>query len=274
MGQEKRINQEWSLGRTEARRGFSLGQKVCAAWQLTWGKPVWSWQTLVVLLLMGLAVCAVAAHRWLRGEWLAEDFVADVLVPAYLGFLLPITCLSSGVQVLGGAWEEGWLLWMLLRPVSRITVFALLLLAAIPWTLLVALGGAIVLASIAGTEALRATFSVLGTLTLGTLAYLTLFVFFSVLFHRATLVSIAYVFVVENFIGYMPGLINRASINFYLRSLLVEAGWLSNSPEESFLGVEATSGTVALAVLLVAILAFTVASGIMFARREYGDPTA
>jgi len=274
LGSEKPLNQEWLAQRMEAPHSFSPTAILRAVWELTWGKPVWTWQTLVVLLMMGLAGCVVVAHRWRYGEWLGQDFIAEVLVPVYLGFLLPLCCLSAGAQVLGGAWEEGWLLWMLLRAVPRSLIFGLLWLAAIPWTLLMTLGGAVVLASLASADALYATTTILGTLALGSLAYLTLFVFFSVCFRRATLVSIAYVFVVENFIGYMPGLINRASINFYLRSLLIHAGWITSSQEEAFFTVQATSLDVAVAVLVAATLAFALAGGILFARREYGDPIA
>lgn len=268
----KRGSQEWLASRTEAPASFSPWGFPGAVWQLTWGKPVWTWQTLVVLLLLGLALCGVAAHRWLRGPWPADDFIAEVLVPAYLGFLMPMVCLSSGVQVLGGAWEEGWLLWLLLRPVPRSAVYLIFLLAAVPWTLLMSLGGALALASAAGTDALRATVSVLVPIALGGLAYLTLFVFFSVVFRRAALVSIAYVFVVENFIGYMPGLISRASISFYLRSLLAEAGWLVPNSTDTLFPFQATSGSVARGVLLGTSVLWTGLGAMLFARREYADP--
>lgn len=272
MTREKRGQESWAILGTEAQSHFSSVQVLCAIWQLTWGRPVWTWQTLVVFLLVGLAVCIVAAYRWLFRQWLAHEFVSEVLSPVYLGFLLPICCLSSGAQVLGGAWEEGWLMWLLLRPLPRAMLYGLLLLAAIPWTLLMTLGTALVLGAVAGSDAFQATYHMLGVLAVGTLAYLTLFVFFSVLFRRATLVSVAYVFVVENFIGYMPGLISHGSINFYLRSLLAHSGWEFAPSGDSLFPFQATSCGTAWFALIVATLAWTLLGAVLFERREYADP--
>jgi len=264
------VSQEWLTARTDAPLRFSPLDVVCAAFQLSWGRPVWTWQTLVCLLLLGLAAGLVVAHRWLSGDWEVDDFVSEILMGSYIGFLLPVWCLCFGSQLIGGAWEEGWLLWLLLRPVPRSLVYTLLLVAALPWILALSLGGAWLLGALAGTQAFHASLRLAPALALGTLAYTTLFVFLSVWLRRATLISIAYVFVVENVISYMPGWMSRGSISCYIRSLVISAGL--TSPESnslfSFVPVSRTAAWITLAVIT---FAFAVAGGMIFSRREYGQ---
>jgi hypothetical protein len=163
--QEKPVSQDWTEERTEAPVSFSMWELLRSIIRFSWGRPIWSWQTLVSLLLVGLAAGAVVAHRAIRGEWAEQEFFSEVLLGGYVGFLLPVLCLSFGTQLVSGAWEEGWLIWLLLRPIPRGLVYGLLLAAAVPWTLALTLGGALLLAALAGHATFRACLSVLLPLT-------------------------------------------------------------------------------------------------------------
>lgn len=267
------MSQERLPARMDAPVRFSPVDVVCAALQLSWGRPVWTWQTLVCLLLLGLAAGLVLAHRWLSGDWEVQDFVTEILMGSYIGFLLPVWCLCFGAQLVGGAWEEGWLLWLLLRPVPRSLVYTLLLMAAVPWILTISLGGALLLGTLAGTQTFRASLRVAPALALGSLAYTTLFVFLSVWLRRATLISIAYVFVVENVISYMPGWMSRGSISCHMRSLVIGAG-LTSPESDSLFSFVPVSPTAAWITLAGITFAFAVAGGMIFSRREYGQAAA
>jgi ABC-type transport system involved in multi-copper enzyme maturation permease subunit len=267
---EKPVSQDWTEERTEAPVSFSMRELLRSIIRFSWGRPIWSWQTLVSLLLVGLAAGAVVAHRAIRGEWAEQEFFSEVLLGGYVGFLLPVLCLSFGTQLVSGAWEEGWLIWLLLRPIPRGLVYGLLLAAAVPWTLALTLGGALLLAALAGHATFRACLFALLPLTIGSVAYLAFFVCLSVWLRRAALVSIAYVFVVENVISYLPGWINRGSISFYIRSLLIADGPVPFE-NDGILSLVPVSPTVAWTGLLIVTFAFTVAGGMIFSRREYGE---
>ena len=112
----------------------------------------------------------------------------------------------------------------------------------------------------------------LPTIALGTFAYLAFFGWLGAVFRNATLIGVAHVFLVEFFMGQVPGVLKRISISFYIRCMLYDTGSEHglkpprNPP--SFLPVE---GDEAATSLLVVGVGFMLLGMYWFSRREYRD---
>jgi ABC-type transport system involved in multi-copper enzyme maturation permease subunit len=250
----------------------------------------WTWHTLAaVLLLAVVAMVVVGASIWryhTRGEWgwTAIGFTRTILLGLYLGFLLPLLSLAFASQSLGGEWEERTLIWVLTRPVPRPWIYFAKFLAAVPWTFGLTLGGWFLLGALGGLQALWATWCLWPAAALGTLTYLTLFQLLGAAFRRSTIIGVTYAFVVETLIGSMPGMIKRASVNFYSRCLLYDLAarvGLDQPKEPHSTGVTPeraafflpVSGTTAVAVLLIAAVVLFAIGMVVFWRREYRELT-
>jgi ABC-2 type transport system permease protein len=102
---------------------------------------------LLILLLAGVViVVSLANASFGRPGWNVGNY-ADLIIGrgnfpgVYFNLILPLICLCFGTQALGGEWEERSLVWVLTRPLPRSWIYLAKFLAALPWTLLVAVGG-------------------------------------------------------------------------------------------------------------------------------------
>lgn len=102
---------------------------------------------LLVFLLAGVViVVSIANASFGRPGWNVGNF-SDLIIGrnnfpgVYFNLLLPLVCLCFGTQALGGEWEERSLVWVLTRPLPRSLVYLAKFTAALPWTLMVSVGG-------------------------------------------------------------------------------------------------------------------------------------
>jgi ABC-2 type transport system permease protein len=224
-------------------------------------------------LLLAL-IAVIVGIQALRANWYwtLARFTHGVLINVYLGFLLPVLCLCFGTQSLGGDWEERSLVWLLMRPIPRPLIYTAKLAATIPWTFGLTLGGLALLGVLAGPDGMLAAASFWPAIAWGTLAYLSLFALIGAWFRRSTVIAVAYAFVIEIIIGNLPGLVKRASINFYARCLIYDAGFPDIQPDKRNLFMPVDAAT-AVQILTLATVVFLVAGIVVFTRREYHDLT-
>jgi hypothetical protein len=91
------------------------------------------------------------------------------------------------------------------------------------------------------------------------------------LFRRPAIVAILYCFFLETVMGNLPGHLKRASISFYMRSMMFDrAGAFQLQPERPLL-YSAVSGPIALTALVGLTVALLAAGAWVFSRSEYLD---
>ncbi|MBN1421188.1 MAG: ABC transporter permease [Planctomycetes bacterium] len=230
-------------------------------------------RTAVLLVLSALAGIVVLvwpplARILMKGEapgiWTFEDFTHWV-VRSLFGVLGPLVALAYGTAAIGDERESGTLVYLLLRPLPRGGIFAARLAAALGATL--AIGGGIFagLCILAGEPGRRALITFGPSIALGLSAHGTLFAIFGVFFKRATILALGYAFFVEAFLGNMPGIIQRASISFFIRSAVFGLGGIE-SENPLFLPVSPPAAMIALGT---ATLAFAALGWWGFRTREY-----
>ncbi|MBI4602327.1 MAG: ABC transporter permease [Planctomycetes bacterium] len=227
----------------------------------------------MLLAAILLALIAVVVVRFgVRATWSARRF-GDLVVLKLLGlFFVPVVALMFGTGAIGDDRDERSLVYLVTRPMARSGIFAGKLLAVLPHVLVLNGGGLVLLwllATVWGRPELEGALAhYLAPVLLSSLAYVAFFHCLAALFRHATLISIAYVFFVEVFLGSVPGILKRVSISFYTASMVYGSG-APLSPPPVFLPIDASTARWVLAGLAVGFLALGAAA---FSRREQHDP--
>lgn len=201
-------------------------------------------------------------------------FAQGIIMSLLLGFLLPLWTLSFSTEALGGEREQNNLLWLLSRPLDRGAVYLAKYVALLPWALAFNLGGFVVLCLLGGHPGWRSLSLFWPAVLLATLAFAALFHLLAATFKRATILALVYVFFLEIILNLMPGYLKWATIGFYARCMMLEAGAPYGLPQprpDLFVPV---SGLTALVVLLVATAGLLALGVWVFRRTEYQDGTA
>lgn len=228
-------------------------------------------QTMVSLLLLAFATLAVIAWG-LRRTRSPADFVDDIFLPLYLSLLLPVFSLCYGTAGIAPDREERTLVYLLVTPLPRPLIFAAKAGASLLVTLIWTMGGLLLLCWLGGAAGRATLRDAWLAVLLSSTAHVALFVLFSVLFRRATVLALAYALFLETLVGNLPGIAKRASLSFYTRSAFFDAaaeldlqlrGPLS---PELFLPI---GGVTALWVLAGVALALTAVGAVLFSSQEY-----
>lgn len=200
-------------------------------------------------------------------------FSNGIVFTLFATFLLPLWSLSFATEGLGRERESRNLLWVLTRPLSRPAIYLAKFLALLPWCLLLNLGGFAVLCLFARTAG-RVAFAVYWPAVFwATLAFAALFHLMGACLRRAPVLAILYAFFLETIAGNLPGHLKRFSISFYTRCLMFErAHGFGLQPERPHIYLP-VSGSVALGVLAGLTVGLLLAGMVVFARKEYLDPT-
>jgi ABC-type transport system involved in multi-copper enzyme maturation permease subunit len=227
-------------------------------------------QTIVCVMLLGLASVAVLAWS-LHENRSAEEFIEQIFLAVFVTFLLPIFCLSYATAGIASDREEKTLVYLLVSPMPRPMIFlakyAASLLLALAWTV----GGLSVLCWLAGKAGIDALLVLWPGIMWSTVAYVSLFLVFSVLFRRATIVALAYALFLETLIGNMPGIAERLAISYYTKCLIYDAGSVFNAnpfgPRDAELA--AIPGVTAQTTLMILSGILLVGGMLIFVQREY-----
>jgi ABC-type transport system involved in multi-copper enzyme maturation permease subunit len=210
------LRSAWVVFAFECRRAVRLGPMVLAA---------------ALALFPAAAIALVqsqGARLEQRGEfWAIPVFILVPGVVCLLGLLLWATPVVQA-EVEGKTWT-----YLAVRPGGKVPVllgkYAAAVVRAI-LTGLVALAAALaVLRPVQGMGKASGYFSAL--VVLSCLTYASLYLLLGVIFvRRAMTVAVAYTFLVEFLLGFTPAVINQLSVQYYLRSLLVQWFKLTTGP--------------------------------------------
>jgi ABC-2 type transport system permease protein len=192
-------------------------------------------RTLLLLLISLLPVIVAIAYRASDGnedplEWTANALFGAMIVAIFL----PLAALVFGTAAFGAESEDGTLVYILARPISRASVIAAKFVAAALATTAVVLPSALVAAAIAvgGTDdGLSLIFGFTIAILAGIAVYSALFLCLGVVTSRAFIIGLVYVFVWE---GVVTGIF-RGARNLSVRAYtLGVADGLAGVPDSAF----------------------------------------
>ena len=234
---------------------------------------------LIVALILFLVLAVLVGLIGLIDPWEIKSFGRWIIGLPFCRFFLPIITLTLGTAVIGDDREDKTLVYLSIRPLSRWSLYAAKLLGALPLALGISLGsvfGLCVVASACGGLPLplsEVAWMFLPTIALGTIAYLAFFGWLGAVFRNATLIGVAHVFLVEFFMGQVPGVLKRISISFYVRCMLYDAGAAHGLKPRNAAIFQPVEGDEAALSLLLVGFGFMLLGMYWFSRREYRDLT-
>ncbi len=253
--------------------------KLVRAWWtllgLSFRRLLWSVNTLMVLLPLLLCVLFLLRRDYSEMQFSRafERFSEEFVVVVFASFIIPICALAYATTSVGGDREDRTLLFLLVRPVPRMLILLAKLMATLPLAVGLVVGSFYLSCRLAGPAGQTAFSLYLPAVFYMTLAYVSLFHLFAVMFRHSTILALLYALFMEFFLGNMPGLIKRIAVNFYGRSMIFEVGashGLERPDAEWFVPVSAQAG--ASALVWLAVLGVLLAM-VIFQRREYRDVT-
>lgn len=200
-------------------------------------------------------------------------FTSWVVFSIFLSFLLPIWSLSFATEALGSERESRSLVWLLIRPLPRSSIYLAKFVALLPWSLGLNLGGFGILCLLAGRPGYKAFELFWPAVLWATLAFGSLFHLLSACFRRSAVVALVYSFFLETILGNMPGLMKRISISFYARCMMFDVAHdYGIQPVKPSVYLPVSAAT-AWWVLVILTITFLLAGMVVFARSEYQDLT-
>ena len=195
-------------------------------------------------------------------------FTKNVVFSVLLGFLLPLWCLTFAVEGLGSEREGKTLFWLFSKPVPRSSIYVGKFLAILPWVIIWSLGGFFVLAVCAGDSGIFAFKLFWQPIALASITYASIFFFMGACLPRASLIALAYAFVVETLLGSMPGSLKQLSVAFYARCIMFQKSSDLGVVLEQGGGYGDFSQTMAICFMLGIALMFLVAGIFFFGKIE------
>jgi ABC-2 type transport system permease protein len=206
----------------------------------------------VLLLLLAAVPILLAGVFWAAGEADVPGFASGVLDAVGVTLLLPIVAVLFGTAAFGAEIEDGTVVYLLAKPISRWAIVVAKLIGAAGMTAFLTMAsvfvsGAIVLAPI-GEEGAAATRAFVAAMAVGSICYVSLFLVLSLFTRRALLIGLVYVLVWEGALSaLLPGIANL-SVRQY--SLGVANAFWQMKPDEARLS---PSTALPLAVILVVV---------------------
>ena len=230
-------------------------------------------QTIVILVLLALAVLIsyLWSMPWRSGSRTAAELASQIVLPLYMGFLLPVICLGYASAAIAEERTGETLVYLLTTNIPRPLIYLSKYAAALLLTLGMTLGGLAALCLVPG-EIGREALGVFWTVTVcATAAYVGLFLLFSAMVRRATFLALAYALMIETLIGNIPGVVKRITVSFYAKSWLYESGEpLGLAPKGVALSLfDPVSAATAQWVLGLASAGFAALGMLVFSRKEY-----
>jgi ABC-2 type transport system permease protein len=212
----------------------------------------------ILLGLLAAVPVLLALVFWAAGHATVHDFASGVLDAVGVTLLLPIVAVLFGTAAFGAEIEDGTVVYLLAKPISRWAIVLAKLIGAAGMTAIltmvsVLVSGAIVLAPL-GEDGAAATRAFVAATAVGSICYVSLFLVLSLFTRRALLIGLVYVLVWEGALSnLLPGIANL-SIRQY--SVGVANGFWQMQPEEARLS---PSTALPLAIILV-VATFAIAT--------------
>ena len=169
-------------------------------------------RTVVLILLATLPVLLALVFR-LGGETSVERFTRSSFDVIAMTILLPLVAILFGSGAFGAEIDDGTILYLLAKPLSRWSIVAAKALTAMVISVLLtgtsmAIAGVIELFP-AGSEGVQATEAQVLAMVVGSACYVSLFLALSLFTRRALVIGIGYMLVWEGALSVMlPGIAN------------------------------------------------------------------
>jgi ABC-2 type transport system permease protein len=208
-------------------------------------------RTLLLLLLAALPVLLAVIYR-VAGQIDVLSYTEQVFDTVSLTIVLPLAAVLFGTGAFGAEADEGTILYLLAKPVSRWIIVAAKAFAAAALTIgltvaSVVLAGAVELFP-AGSAGVSATEAQAGAMIVGSLCYVALFVPLSLFTRRALVIGIGYTLVWEGALSnLLPGIANL-SVRQYALGVGDGISQLHSQPAS----LSPTTALILAAVLIVA----------------------
>ena len=214
-------------------------------------------RTILLGLLAAVPVLLALVFK-AAGNATVHDFASGVLDAVGVTLLLPIVAVLFGTAAFGAEIEDGTIVYLLAKPISRWAIVLAKLVGAAGMTAIltmasVLVSGALVLAPL-GEDGAAATRAFAVAMAVGSICYVSLFLVVSLFTRRALLIGLVYVLVWEGALSnLLPGIANL-SIRQY--SVGVANGFWQMRPEEARLS---PNTALPLALILV-VVTFVIAT--------------
>jgi len=208
-------------------------------------------RTVLLLLLAAVPVLMAVVYR-AAGVNDVDSFAGAVLYGMSVTILLPIVAVLFGTAAFGAEIEDGTIVYLLAKPVSRWATILAKLVSTAGVTVLLS-GASVLLASAialidTGEHGAEATRAFLAAMIVGSVCYVALFLALSLFTRRALLIGLVYVLVWEGALSsLLPGIANL-SVRQY--SLGVASSFVHM---KSDMGSLAPDTALVLSVMLVAV---------------------
>jgi ABC-2 type transport system permease protein len=214
-------------------------------------------RTVLLVLLAGVPVLLAIVFRAANDADVA-GFATGVLDAVAVTLLLPIVAVLFGTAAFGAEIEDGTILYLLAKPLSRWAVVAAKYLAAVGVTTLLTVVSVLVAGAIEmgplGEEGAAATRAFMAAMLVGSFGYVAVFLTLSLFTRRALLIGLVYVLVWEGALStLLPGIANLSIRQF---SLGVANGFWQMAPDEARL----TPSTALPLVIILVVVALVLAS--------------
>ena len=229
------------------------------------------WMWVLVLLALAVLISYLWSMPWRPGSRTAAELASQIVLPLYMGFLLPVICLGYASAAIADERTGETLVYLLTTNIPRPLIYLSKYAAALLLTLGMTLGGLAALCLVPGKIGLEAL-GIFWTVTAcATAAYVGLFLLFSAMVRRATFLALAYALMIETLTGNIPGGVKRITVSFYAKSWLYESGEpLGLAPNDVALSLfDPVSAATAQWVLGLASAGFIALGMWIFSRKEY-----
>ncbi len=231
-------------------------------------RSLWSRQTIVCAALSLLIVGIT--YAWSLEETIkATDFSTKLVMPVFVAALLPIYCLCYASGTISSELSDRTLVYLLTSSLYRPLIHTAKFIAASLVTLLWTIGTFALMSFFAKPDGWLVFNKIWPSIMLATLAYVSLFHLFSIVFQRSTIFSLLYAIFLEILFSNMPGTAKRITVLFYTRCSLFDAGSeFGIAPEnpDTFLPVSGDAATAALCIATVVLFSL---GAYVFMRKEY-----
>lgn len=223
-------------------------------------------RSLVVVALLCVPALLALVYAASEGTSAGEDFVLNLFITLVLPILLPLTALIFATSALGSEVEDRTLVYLTLRPVSRLVVIvAKLLASALITTVLVEISlAATYLIGTQGSGSIQNLGAILLAGLVGCLAYSSLFLLVGLwLPKRGLLVGFIYVLVWEGILSQISTGLATFSVRRYVEGALdanLGTTALANLRTDGFSPVDLSGATSLIVLALVLVGGILVAT--------------
>jgi ABC-2 type transport system permease protein len=213
-------------------------------------------RTVLLVLLAGVPVLLAIVFRAANDADVA-GFATGVLDAVAVTLLLPIVAVLFGTAAFGAEIEDGTILYLLAKPLSRWAVVAAKYLGAVGVTTLLTVVSVLVAGAIEmgplGEEGAAATRAFMAAMLVGSFGYVAVFLTLSLFTRRALLIGLVYVLVWEGALStLLPGIANLSIRQFSLG--VANAVW-QMAPDEARLAPSTALPLVIIVVVVALVLA-------------------